>query len=84
MEVRELYALLVKEREPSPINKEVPLRRFQRAYRLAIINDYLVHFLDYEFDINKDIDPKNFEEAISRPNSLEWIKAVKEEIVLMH
>ena len=71
VKVREPDALLVEEREPNPINQDLPFRGSHKAHRIAITNDYMVYLKEHEFDVNEDIDPTNFQETITSPNYLE-------------
>ena len=52
MKDRKLDAFLVEKREPSLVNKEIPLNRSQRACILVITNDYLVYLYEHEFDVD--------------------------------
>ena len=70
--------------EPVEEIEEIPVRRSQRARRPAISNDYLVYLQEHEYDVVDDTDPINFSQALSSPNSAEWIDAMQDELASMH
>ena len=69
--------------EPDELGGGIPLRRSQRARRPAISNDYMVYLQEHEFDVIDETDPVTFSQAISSPNSLEWMSAMEDELASM-
>ena len=63
----DLVQPVIKYGEPEVTTKEEPLRRSQRIRCQEISNDYIIHFQEYE----SDVDPINFLEAIIGFNSVE-------------
>ena len=45
----------------------IPLRRSERAHRLAISNDYNVYLEEHEYDVGDVSDPTTYKEAIVSP-----------------
>ena len=46
---------------------DIPLRRSERARRLAISNDYIVYLQKHEYDIGDVLDLTTYKEAIVSP-----------------
>ena len=46
---------------------EIPLRRLERARRLAISDDYIIYLQEHEYDMGDVSDPSTYKEAIVSP-----------------
>jgi len=62
---------------------EVSLRRSQRVCMSSILDDYLVHLQEHEYDLNNVDDPTTFEEAISSSHGNDWLNAMHDELAFM-
>ena len=76
--------LVIEDVEPIKAIEEITIRKSQRARRPTISNDYLVYLQEHEYDVVDDNDPTNFSQALSSPNSVEWIDAMKDELASTH
>ena len=56
---------------------EIPLRRLERARRLAISDDYIIYLQEHEYDMGDVSDPSTYKEAIVSPQSNLWIDVIK-------
>ncbi|WVZ05897.1 hypothetical protein V8G54_019243, partial [Vigna mungo] len=63
--------------------QEAALRRFVRQKRPAILNYYVVYFVENEYDLSIDEDPVSFRQAMESNNSENWLNAMKEELKSM-
>ena len=62
---------------------DIPLRRSERACRLAISDDYIVYLQEHEYDVGDVSDPTTYKESIVSPQSNFWIDAMKDEMTSM-
>ena len=63
---------------------EIPLRRSYRVHRPTISGNYMVYLQEHGFDANDESDRTNFSQAISGPNSIGWMRAMRDELVSMY
>ena len=62
---------------------DIPLRRSERARRLAISDDYIVYLQEHGYDVGDVSDPTTYKESIGSPQSNFWIDAMKDEMTSM-
>ena len=64
---------------PQPVAIE-PVRRSQRAKRLAIPDYYETYLSEDVYDIGNISDPATFRHAVSSENFTKWIEAMEDEL----
>ena len=62
---------------------DIPLRRFERARRPIISDDYIIYLQEYEYDVGDVSELTTYKEAIVSPLSNFWIDAMKDEMTSM-
>ena len=62
---------------------DIPLRRLERARRLAISDDYIVYLQEHEYDVGDVSNSTTYKQAIVSPQSNFWIDVMKDEMTSM-